>query len=102
MEVQQSLFSRWTISIDNENTQFVRYLSAKSKQENKNLFRVLPGSTKSDGSRIEVQEAEKFNAALPDFFSERYERKNSKNALNSYLMVSSTSLLALFMTAKMY
>ena len=71
-----SPFARWIVSIDNNNTQFVRYLRAESEDQKTDLFRATAGSEKSDGTKIEAEEAEQFNKSLPDFFSEAEENKN--------------------------
>ena len=63
-------------SIENENTQFVRYLHLKGIDEKRNLYLTTSGSELSDGKKLDADEAKKFNENLPDFFSEEYDAKN--------------------------
>ena len=47
-------------------------------------------------------EAEKFNASMPDFFSEGYERGNSQDAINSYAIGSLGSIFSFIIATKVY
>ena len=60
-------------SIENQNTQFVRYLHLKGKDEKRNAYLATSGSKLSDGNKLDADEAMKFNENLPDFFSEEYD-----------------------------
>ena len=71
-ERAERAYKRFTNSIDNNNTQFVRYLHQMGKVQERNLFRVEPGKKKGDDTDITVEEAKKFNDSLPDFFSPEY------------------------------
>ena len=59
--------------IDNNNTQFLRYLAERSDKERKNLFKVQPTTLKQDGSEVTQLEADHLNTTIPsDYFSIAY------------------------------
>ena len=62
-----------TLSIDNNMTQFLRYIRATNPDTEKNPYLVKPGDLKGDGNPITVEEAKKHNDDIPDLFSEEYE-----------------------------
>ena len=60
-------------SIDNENTQFLRYLKHEGASRKRNFFEVRPGGTKADGSEVTQAEADHANEVVPkDIFTGQY------------------------------
>ena len=72
-EKARHAYEKYTLSIDNSNTQFVRYLHMQSKLQDRNLFRIEAGKKKGDDSKISEAEAANFNESLPNFFGDEYE-----------------------------
>jgi len=61
------------------------------------------GQLKADGeTRISETEAQEFNATIPDFFSEAWERKNGQNVIKAYLIGSVSSSFSLLIASKAY
>ena len=98
-KMQSQLFH----SIDNENTRFVRYLYHRSEVEKVNAFHIKAGQVKSDGeTNVTADEAEQFNASVPDFFSEDWNKKNGQRIVKAYLVGSVTSSFALLLATKCF
>ena len=89
-------------SIENENTQFVRYLHIKGIDEKRNAYQVTSGAELSDGKRLDADEAKKFNENLPNFFSEEYDAYITRKAFKAYMIGSFTSLFTLLFATKFY
>ena len=58
---------------------------------------------KADGeTKVTDDEAQQFNANVPDFFSEDWELKNGQRIVKAYLVGSITSSLTLLLATKSY
>ena len=101
-EKAERAYKQYTNSIDNSNTQFVRYLHQRGQETDQNLFCIEAGEKKENDIEITVEEAKKFNEGLPDFFSPEYEAQQHRRFKEHVSLGFLSSGIFLALTVKTY
>ena len=71
--------------------------------EQVSAFSLKAGQLKQDGlTSITADEAAQFNANIPDFFSDEWDKRNNNNVIKAYLVASISSTFALLFASKAY